>query len=457
MVCVTAGAAAIGMALGGVSAPSPNEIHSPSAVSETTQSEVVTSSQGPQSGEFKAWTRGQANGTQVKFYAKYPQPGQKIQFMAQNGNGAWREIGWKRIGSSDLDASGNYRGLTNEIYFVRTFDLTPGSFNRLRVDVDGKTVWGSVRATWRLPVSGDAPEGVEASWISAVESVRAGLISNSNNKPHPLDFAASPSTSREHAAVIRGGVEFALRAWAPFISSDRPLAMTVVHPNDKAWFLQRWDKLGKDNTGEFWWNLAAGGGGGAVGVTPSGIPNMYFMASSKYPPPSSAVDYYVHEVTHFFEALSVQGVSTNHTPCWLVEGPATFIGFAMTHPDNLDRTLAELSDIRVGRARGLVSHYSRGAGLFDGTLRNDILNFPSNNDRCQHTGPQLGYNLGMFVAEKLISDFEFKAFVDISTAREGRTLPEAFRFALKSDYENWVDTKLLPYLQVVLPRLAQSR
>jgi M6 family metalloprotease-like protein len=155
MVCVTAGAAAIGMALGGVSAPSPNEIHSPSAATETTQSEVVTTSQGPRSGEFKAWTRGQANGTQVKFYAKYPQPGQKIQFMAQNGNGAWREIGWKRIGSSDLDASGNYRGLTNEIYFVRTFDLTPGSFNRLRVDVDGKTVWGSVRASWRPAVFGD--------------------------------------------------------------------------------------------------------------------------------------------------------------------------------------------------------------------------------------------------------------------------------------------------------------
>ncbi len=153
MVCVTAGAAAIGMALGGVSAPSPNEIHSPSTATETTQSEVVTTSQGPQSGEFKAWTRGQANGTQVKFYAKYPQPGQKIQFMAQNGNGPWREIGWKRIGSSDLDASGNYRGLTNEIYFVRTFDLTPGSFNRLRVDVDGKTVWGSVRASWRPTVS----------------------------------------------------------------------------------------------------------------------------------------------------------------------------------------------------------------------------------------------------------------------------------------------------------------
>ena len=300
------------------------------------------------------------------------------------------------------------------------------------------------------PVS---PNQIDGEWFAAVESVRAGLISNVDD-PHPLDFSASPTTDPEHAEIIREGVEYALKVWGPFIESNRPLAMTVVHPNDKKWFLDRWAKLGKDNTGEFWWNLAVGNGGGAVGVTPAGIPNMYFMTSADYPPPAGSVDYYVHEVAHFFESLNVEGVSTPDAPCWLVEGPATFIGFAMAYPEDLGRTTSQLTYERESRAKGLVSYYSNGEGLSDGTLRDDILNFPRNDDRCQHTGPQLGYNLGMFVAEKLIADFGFNAFIDISTSIAGRTLPQAFELALKQDYEKWVDTKLVPYLQDELTKLA---
>lgn len=302
------------------------------------------------------------------------------------------------------------------------------------------------------PVTPTLPEG---EWFAAVESVRAGLISNVDD-PHPLDFAASPTTDPQHAEIIREGVEYALKVWGPFIESTRPLAMTVVHPKDKKWFLDRWAKLGKDNTGEFWWNLAVGGGGGAVGVTAAGIPNMYFMASADYPPPVGPVDYYVHEVAHFFESLNLEGVSTPDAPCWLVEGPATFIGFAMTHPDNLGKTISQLTYERASRAKGLVAHYSDGAGLTDETLRDDILNFPRNDERCQHTGPQLGYNLGMFVAEKLIADFGFQSFVDISLARAGRTLPQSFEHVLKQKYEDWVDSQLVPYLQKELTKLAES-
>ncbi|CAB4543997.1 MAG: hypothetical protein F2536_02335 [Actinobacteria bacterium] len=302
------------------------------------------------------------------------------------------------------------------------------------------------------PVNPNAIEGV---WFTAFESVREGLISNIG-EPHPLDFAASPSTDPNHAEVIRNGVEYALKVWAPFIDSDRPLAMTVVHPNDKKWFLERWAKLGRDNTGEFWWNLAVSGGGGAVGVTATGIPNMYFMASASYPPPTESVDYYVHEVAHFFESLTVQGVSTPDAPCWMIEGPATFIGFAMAYPDDQGRSVSQLTFERTTRAAGLVSYYNNGEGLTDGTLRQDILNFPRNDDRCQHSGPQLGYNLGLFVAERLIADFEFQAFVDISVARAGRSLPETFELVLKKDYVEWVDNTLLPYLQEELPKLARG-
>ena len=91
----------------------------------------------PTAGEFSAWTKLLANRTQVKFYAKYPQVGQKIQFMVQRSNGSYRELAWLRIEAKDLTETGEYRNLTNGIYFVRTVNLNLGK-NRLRILVDGQ-------------------------------------------------------------------------------------------------------------------------------------------------------------------------------------------------------------------------------------------------------------------------------------------------------------------------------
>lgn len=90
----------------------------------------------PSDGEFFAWVK-QIGPGQVKFYAKYPQPGQKIQFMFQNSAGRYVEYDWLRIEDDDLSGKGSYQNLQNDLYFVRTFDLNPGK-NRLRIVVDGE-------------------------------------------------------------------------------------------------------------------------------------------------------------------------------------------------------------------------------------------------------------------------------------------------------------------------------
>ena len=101
---------------------------------------------GPEGGDFSAWTK-KINATQIKFYAKYPELNQKIQFMVQDRSGVYREIAWLRITSARIDSSGNYIGLTNGIYFVRTVTLREGK-NRLRILVDGQML-GSTRTYTR--------------------------------------------------------------------------------------------------------------------------------------------------------------------------------------------------------------------------------------------------------------------------------------------------------------------
>lgn len=98
--------------------------------------------QGPADGEFSAWTKSMANGEQIKFYAKYLQPGQKVQFMVQNSAGNYVQYAWKRVEAEDLNSDGSYAEMQNHIYFIRTLDLKPGK-NRVRILVDGEIVWGT--------------------------------------------------------------------------------------------------------------------------------------------------------------------------------------------------------------------------------------------------------------------------------------------------------------------------
>lgn len=112
---------------------------------------------GPSDGELRVWTKLMDNGVQAKFYAKFPQVGQKIQFMFENEQGEYQERAWIRVEAEDLDEFGKYQNLNNGYYFVRTIDLREGK-NRLRILVDGELVFGTVTysvAASDLPVEGE--------------------------------------------------------------------------------------------------------------------------------------------------------------------------------------------------------------------------------------------------------------------------------------------------------------
>lgn len=118
-------------------------ITTPVQGSEKLQQPIQTlNNEGPSSGEFKAWTKMMWTGQEVKFYAKYPPVGKKIQFMVKNPQGVYEEFAWLRVEADDLDANGNYANLQNDIYFIRTLELEDG-LNRVRIYLDGEIVWGT--------------------------------------------------------------------------------------------------------------------------------------------------------------------------------------------------------------------------------------------------------------------------------------------------------------------------
>ena len=214
------------------------------------------SGKGPADGEFSAWTKQMANGNQIKFYAKYMQSGQKVQFMVQNASGRYEQFAWKRVEAEDLNPDGSYADMQNHIYFIRTLDLKPGK-NRVRILVDGELYWGSKTYLIKeLPSTSETP----LSELSAVEKCKidqadasAGLTVRSGFPAHPdyelasdkkivvqmlfVDFSDLPSTEKpeddagfftEGAGkflrnVTEGVIDFEFRHHSDFVRLPKPI------------------------------------------------------------------------------------------------------------------------------------------------------------------------------------------------------------------------------------------
>lgn len=123
---------------------------------------------GPSDGEFSAWTKLLENGNQVKFYVKYPQIGQKIQFMVQQDGSDYKQIAWMRLSEDSLGPDGSYSDLQNFIYFIRSVDLKPGK-NRFKVLVDGKQI-GSTKTYTPGPMFETPVFSSEIPWFRGVSN-----------------------------------------------------------------------------------------------------------------------------------------------------------------------------------------------------------------------------------------------------------------------------------------------
>lgn len=289
-------------------------------------------------------------------------------------------------------------------------------------------------------------------WKNAVAEIKSKNPSDASERP-PLDFAASPSSKSEHVDAVREGMELAVKFWGPYLDSDVPVIATLVHPDDKEWFLNRWEETGRDNVGESWWFAAVDTGGMASGWTPEGRPTIYFMAADIYPPQIEPKDVYYEMAMQYFKTqeLGVSGESL--APCWYSSGTAAFIGASMIYPTEFDRTILSMSASRRYWASVLMGYFEQQGGLNATELENVVLEMRYEDYRCLQEPPYFGYNLGIFVTEKYLIDFGFDSLLELTTQMGSMELPQAFTQVNGVDYEQWVISELVPYLLSTLPEL----
>lgn len=291
------------------------------------------------------------------------------------------------------------------------------------------------------------PDAGSNEWTKAFDAVWSSLGTGSAFASS-IDFAVSPSSVPSDAEVIREGVGLALSAWAPFLTENKPISVTVVHPADKDWFLDRWESLGKGGVDRGWFDAVQEWGGGAAGPNPDGSISMYFMSSENFSPPTGTFDFYYHEATHVFES---QWKTSPKGPiaCWTVEGPASFIGFSKVDPESLENSKAIYAAMRGDRAALITRYFADKGGLNEDAMREAVLNVMNSDNSCQFEAPFYGYSLGMFVAEKFLIDFGVEGFAALtqqSMEASKENLPIAFTEAVGVDYQEWVKSSLTPYL-----------
>lgn len=291
------------------------------------------------------------------------------------------------------------------------------------------------------------PESGSLQWLKAFDAVWSSLASGKPSE-ESLDFASSPNALPDDTNIIREGVEMALGAWSTYLSLDKPLFVTVVHPEDKDWFLDRWESIGGGGVHDNWFDDVSSTGGGAVGRNPDGAISMYFMTAEAFTPPSGVFDFYYHEVTHVFES-QWNSPPTGPISCWTVEGPASFFGFSKADPSNREVSSSVLAAMRVDRADFLARYFEANGGLSEESLQDGVLNGMNSDDSCQFGAPYFGYTLGLFVAEKFLVDFGMDGFVALNKQEmqvSKSELSTSFEKALGSEYEEWVSKNLVPYL-----------
>ena len=291
------------------------------------------------------------------------------------------------------------------------------------------------------------PESGSLQWLKAFDAVWSSLASGKPSE-ESLDFASSPNALPDDTNIIREGVEMALGAWSPYLNLDKPLFVTVVHPEDKDWFLDRWESIGGGGVHDNWFDDVSSTGGGAVGRNPDGAISMYFMTAEAFTPPSGVFDFYYHEVTHVFES-QWNSPPTGPISCWTVEGPASFFRFSKADPSNREVSSSVLAAMRVDRADFLARYFEANGGLSEESLQDGVLNGMNSDDSCQFGAPYFGYTLGLFVAEKFLVDFGMDGFVALNKQEmqvSKSELSTSFEKALGSEYEEWVSKNLVPYL-----------
>jgi hypothetical protein len=301
-----------------------------------------------------------------------------------------------------------------------------------------KLIWNKGVLVKNL-VTPEPPKIIETWW-------RAMLDSRSFSKVpkviQSIDIKSAPNVATSETDKISAHFNDTLIYWSQFVVNPQPLFTTIVSEKDYEWYMTRWQELGSDNTGQYWWDKTGNGEGGAVGWNGKGQINMYFKVLTTKTSTLATREHIFHEVTHFFQATALKQELDN-SPCWFGEGQAQFIQSA--HSDRYESVAKSIAIQNRTWAKKAVNKYIGTTNLADG-LFNALTNISRGDALCNRTEPLLGYTLGQLVNEKLVADFTWIKVINFMKKSSEIGWQLSFNATFGISAEDWYKKDLIPYL-----------
>jgi hypothetical protein len=288
-------------------------------------------------------------------------------------------------------------------------------------------------------VAPEPPKIIETWWRAMLDSRSFTKVPNVIQS---IDIKSAPNVPKSETEKISAHFDDTLIYWSQFIINSQPLYTTIISEKDYDWYMKRWQELGSDNTGQYWWDKTGNGEGGAVGWNNAGQINMYFKVLTTKPSTLATREHIFHEVTHFFQATALKE-EKNNAPCWFGEGQAQFVQSA--HSDKSEAVAKSVAIQNRKWAKSAVNKYIGTTNLADG-LFNALTNISRGDVLCNRTEPLLGYTLGQLVNEKLVADFTWLKVIDFMKKSPEGGWQASFNSTFGISAEDWYKKELIPYL-----------
>ena len=258
-----------------------------------------------------------------------------------------------------------------------------------------------------------------------------------------LNFVYSPSVNKTEADKLQASYQEPISFLSNLYVNPRPVTFLVFDETERDWWWSQATKLATKMPDDWWGgshcqpNPMSHCGYGSM-AEPDGTFHFGQLLGSQFLWKQRDYTIAYHESIHVYQ-LGLLGNRMNALPTWFAEGQATYLGYAFSHK------YWNSNSQRADTLRGLKSAFPELAKFNNSEWIEWIKKVDSNFEFTFNNS--LGYSIGELILEALYNLNEYQKIHSWMVAiKDGDTYKEGFKKVFGQDYDEWLQTVAVPYL-----------
>lgn len=258
-----------------------------------------------------------------------------------------------------------------------------------------------------------------------------------------LDFVYSPNTNKTEADKLQASYQEPITLLSNLYVNPRTVTFLVMNENEHDWWWSQAKSL-SSTMEENWWggihcqpNPSSHCGYG-TSPNPDGTFHFGQILGSQFVWNQRDYTIAYHESIHVYQ-LGLMGNRMSALPNWFAEGQAQYLGYAFSHK------YWSSSAQRNDTLRGLRSSFPELAKFTNSEWLDWINKVDSKYEFTFNNS--LGYSIGELILESLYNANDYQKIHSWMVAiKEGDSYKDAFKKVFSQDYDDWLQTVAVPYL-----------